>query len=259
MGYFKDVYEARYILTNLVRQDLKNKYRNSILGVGWSLLTPLGLVGIIGLVYSQVLGQPIKEFVPFLFSGLIPWLFLVQSSEGGAGSFINAEGYIKQTQVTINIFPIRVALVAFVQLLYSILAFVIMAMLIDINLININSLLVIPALCIWLLFSASIATLTGLINTFIRDFQPLQSLILQALFYATPILYPADFLEGSKVEWIYKYNPVYYLVELLRRPLLGEKIPDPTIWIVPLVVVFLLIIISLLTIRKIGRKITFRL
>ena len=89
----KSLFEFRFVLLSLVRQDLKNKYRNSILGIGWSLLYPLGLVAIIGVVYSQLMGQPLRDFIPYLFSGLIPWMFITQCADGGTMTFLNAEGY----------------------------------------------------------------------------------------------------------------------------------------------------------------------
>ncbi|WP_052947398.1 ABC transporter permease [Aneurinibacillus tyrosinisolvens] len=259
MAFFKNVFRARHILFSLVNQDLKNKYRNSFFGIGWSLLTPLGLVLIIGLVFSQVLKQPIKDFVPFLFSGLIPWLYLVQCADGGTAAFISGQGYIKQTQTPIEIFPIRVVLTSFVQLLYSLAAFFIMYLFISPENFNTNMFFVIISLPIWLLAGIGLATISAIINTYIRDYSHLQSLIIQGLFYATPIMYPVSLLEKSKYRWIYEWNPIHYLIEIIREPLLGKKMPDLSIWLSAVGFVFLILFIGVLSIGKIGRKITFRL
>lgn len=66
----------QYILSSLVSRDLISKYRKSKLGVLWSILTPLGLVLIVGAVYSIIFGADPKEFIPSLFAGLNPWLFM---------------------------------------------------------------------------------------------------------------------------------------------------------------------------------------
>lgn len=258
MNYFTNIFKSRFILTSLVKQDLKNRYRNSIVGVGWTLITPLGLVLIIGVIYSQVLGQPIKGFMPFLFSGLIPWFYFVQCADGGTVSFLSAEGYIKQTQTPIEIFPIRVAMVAFVNLFFSLFAYILMCGFLKPEAFNLNMLSVLLSLIIWLIFGIGIATLSGLINTYIRDFSPLQSLVLQGLFYATPIMYPVDFLKNSDFKWVYVWNPLYYFVEITRKPLLGEII-EPKFWIITIGLSFALFIIAIILIQKIGRKITFRL
>ncbi len=121
--YFKGIWKDRYVLQNLVKQDLQMKYNRSVLGVAWSIITPMGLSIIIGLIYSVIFGTDPRNLVPALFAGLNPWSFISASADGGTGSYLGAEGYIKQTTVSPQIFPVRVALVNFVNLLYSIVAF----------------------------------------------------------------------------------------------------------------------------------------
>ena len=121
--YFRNVWRSRHILISLVQKDLRNRYRKTFLGVAWSVLSPFGLVLIIGSVYSIVWSVDPVEFIPRLFTGLTPWIFITSSAEGGALSFASAEGYIKQTTTDIEIFPIRAATVALVNYLYSALAF----------------------------------------------------------------------------------------------------------------------------------------
>ncbi|MCX7884032.1 MAG: ABC transporter permease [Caloramator sp.] len=257
--YFNNVYKGRYILINLVKQDLKNKYRNSILGFAWTFLTPLGLVLIIGSVYSIVFGQPMKEFIPFLFSGLIPWIYLSSCAEGGTTSLIIAQGYIKQTQTPIEIFPIRIALVSFVNLLFSIIAFFLVYIFIKPEKISLNMITLIPALLVMLIFGCMWATLVSVINVYIRDFAPLQSLLLQALFYITPIIYPPKILASKNYEWVYLLNPLYYLLEVIRRSILGEKILNNNIWAISIFIIIFSMLLSIYIIEKVGRKITFKL
>ena len=84
---------------------------------------PLGLVLIIGGVYSVIWSQNPVEFIPRLFTGLTPWIFITSSAEGGATCFASAEGYIKQTTTNVEIFPLRSSTVALVNYLYSAIAF----------------------------------------------------------------------------------------------------------------------------------------
>ena len=90
--YFNGIWHDRYILISLVNRDLITKYRRSILGVAWTILTPLGLVLIIGSVYSIIFGTDPKEFIPVLFAGLNPWIFLNATADAGTGVFLGAEG-----------------------------------------------------------------------------------------------------------------------------------------------------------------------
>lgn len=258
-NYFSNIFKARYILSNLVRQDLKNRYRSSILGLAWTFLTPLGLVGIIGLVYSVVFSTPMEQFVPYLFSGLIPWLFLNQCADGGTTSFLAGQGYIKQTQTPLEIFPIRVAMGAFINLLISLVAFFLVFSIIQPGKMNLNTLLVIPALAIWFCFGVAWATLVAFAHVLVRDFGPLQALVLQGLFYVTPIIYPLETIKGKGLDWVLYINPLYYFFDILRQPLLGELPTIKYAYIICIGVVLVLLLISILLMKNIGRKITYRL
>lgn len=114
--YFRGIWLDRFILASLVNKDLQIKYKRSKLGVAWAILTPLGLVLIIGGVYSIIFGAEPKTFIPLLFAGLTPWIFLNSTADGGTLAFIGAEGYLKQTIVNAQIFPLRITLVNFVNL-----------------------------------------------------------------------------------------------------------------------------------------------
>jgi len=224
--YFKGIYQHRYIMMSLVNRDLQMKYRRSKLGVAWSILTPLGLTLIIGVVYSIIFGESIRDFIPLIFAGLNPWLFMSGTADGGTLSFMNAEGYIKQSTVCAQIFPLRVTLANFINLLYSILAFFSVYLFLQPHRFGPIMLLCIPGLLIMFIFTLGISNIVSVINLKVRDFQPLQSLILQGLFYATPIIFPASKLQEKGFEIVYQLNPFYYILEVVRTPMLGVSIPD---------------------------------
>jgi ABC-type polysaccharide/polyol phosphate export permease len=259
VSYFKNAYRGRYILINLVKQDLKNRYRNSVLGMAWTFLTPLGLVLVIGSVYSVVFGLAMKDFIPFLFSGIIPWLYLSNCAEAGTGAYINAQGYIKQTQAPIEIFPARVALGAFVNLLFSLIAYFAIYLIISPQKFSLNMFMAIPALIIWLIIGIGWSSIVSIVNLYLRDFQPLQSLGLQALFYVTPIIYQPDSLRAKHYAWVFLSNPIYYLLEILRSPLLGNAIPPIKYWLISLAIMLVVVFTAITVSKKVGRKIAFKL
>jgi len=75
-------------------------------------------------------------------------------------------------------------------------------------------------------FSWGLANLTSVANLYVRDYAPLQSLILQGLFYATPIIYDAQMLADKGYPIVYEINPFYYMLEVVRKPMLGQALPD---------------------------------
>lgn len=224
--YFRGIQKNKYVLSSLVSRDLASKYRKSKLGVLWSMITPLGLSLIVGSVYSIIFGVDPKSFIPSLFAGLNPWIFLSSSAEAGTGAFLMAEGYIKQTTVDAQIYPLRTTLVAFVNLLYSVLAFFCVYLFLQPAAFGPRMLMCIPGLAIMILFSLGVANIVSVVNLNIRDYQPLQSILLQGLFYATPVIYPKESLAEKGFSFIYEINPLYYMLEVVRTPMLGNTLPS---------------------------------
>lgn len=259
ISYFRKVFHARYILSSLVRIDLKGRYRNSIMGFAWNFLTPLGLVVIIGTVFSLLFSMSIREFVPYLFSGLIPWFYVVGCADGGSYCFLGNQGYIKQMSAPIEIYPLRLALVNLVNLLMSIGAFWLICIYLKPEAFNINMLGLVPAVLIFLFFGAAWATLSGFIHLYVRDFAPLQSLAIQALFYVTPIIYPAENILSTPMAWLIRLNPLYYLLEIIRKPLLGEPVLVSNAYIISVIITFVMFMFALVLYKRIGRKIAYKL
>lgn len=257
--YFKNVFSSRFVLASLVSKDLKNKYRRSILGVAWSVLTPLGLVLIIGCVYSIIWSQQPEVLIPRIFTGLTPWICISSSAEGGASCFVSAEGYIKQTMTKVEIFPIRVASVSLVNYLYSSAAFFVVYLFLSPEKYSFNMLMVIPGMILMYLFCIGLSSIAGIINIHIRDYQPFQSLLLQACFYATPIIYPKEMLASKGYSMIYEINPFYYIIEIIRMPMTGEGLPSLNVYVIATIISISVFGIGAILVNKVGRNIVFKL
>lgn len=259
LEYFRGIRKNRYILSSLVSRDLISRYRKSKLGVLWSMLTPLGLSLIVGGVYSIIFGADPKEFIPTLFAGLNPWIFLSGTAEAGTGAFLAAEGYIKQTTVDAQIYPLRTTLGAFVNLLYSVLAFFCIYLFLQPNAFGPRMLMCIPGLLIMFLFSLGIANIVSIVNLNIRDYQPLQSLILQGLFYATPVIYPKERLAEKGFAIIYEVNPFYYILDVVRTPMLGKTLPEPRTYLIAIAFAATAFIGGIYVVMKNKKTIAFKL
>lgn len=257
--YFKGIYKDRYVLYNLVNRDLQIKYRRSVLGIAWSILTPLGLVLIIGSVYSIIFSSDPKYFIPVLFTGLNPWMFINTSADGGTMAFLGAEGYLKQTTVNAQIFPLRTTLVSFVNLLYSIIAFFAIYLFLQPDLFGYKMLFVFPGLFILLIFGVALSNLSSVFNLNLRDFQPLQALMLQGLFYVTPVIFEANMLEERGFGFIYKLNPFYYMLEVVRQPMLGNKLPSLEIYFIATAIAIGTFLLSIFFVMKTKKGIAFKL
>ena len=122
-------------------------------------------------------------------------------------SFIGAEGYLKQTSVSAQIFPMRVALLNFINLLYALLAFLAVYLFLRPENFGPVMLMTIPGLLIMFVFAWGLSNIAASVNLVVRDYQMLQSLLFQGLFYVTPIIFSADMLEQRGFGILYRINP----------------------------------------------------
>ncbi|MBA4347979.1 MAG: hypothetical protein C0413_03915 [Clostridiales bacterium] len=258
--YFKNLWRSRYIIVSLALQDIRNRYRRSIFGILWSVLMPLGLALIIASVYTIIWKTDIKTFLPFLLSGLTPWSFISGCSTNGAMAYLSAEGYIKQLPVKLELFPVRVMLGALIELLFGLIAFFVIVLLFNPALITFNLFLIPVALIIYMIAGTAMATIAATLQTFIRDYAPLQTLLLQAFFYVTPIIFTTEILaqRGANFELIYKFNPFYYFLQIMRDALLGNR-PDLVTWLVAVGLSLGLLFVAILLVQKTRKQIVFKL
>lgn len=227
-AYVKSIWETRFFLLSLVKHDLNTRYQRSVLGIGWSLLQPIGMTIVLCTVFHRLFGVNIREFGPFLLAGLAFWGFFTGAVLGGCQCFFQAESYMRQYPVPPAIYPLRIVLAGMFHLVMAIGIVIVLTGVLN-GFENLGMLFaLIPTLFLILVFGWSMATLAGLANTHFPDSQHLTDLGLQAWFYLTPIIYPPEILKSRGLDWLIAYNPIASMLELIRQPVLHGELPTST-------------------------------
>lgn len=258
-SFFQGIWINRQLLASFVRIDLQKKYNRSIFGVAWSIITPLGLSIIIGSIYSIIYGVNPADFIPVLFSGLNPWLFISGAMDGGTMAYISAEGYLKQTNVSPQIFPLRVVLVSFVNYIFSMLTFFAIYLFLKPNVFSYHMVGFLFGTITLFFATWGLVNYAAVITLFLRDFQPLQSLLLQALFYVTPIIFTTSMLDEKGFSIAYKINPFYYLLFFVRQPAQGGGTSSYLDYLIAFFIAFLIFVSSIVVTMKHSKKIALKL
>ena len=258
-NYFLGIWKDRYVLWSLVNRDLQQKYRRSKLGVLWSVITPAGLAIIIGLVYGTLFSTDPREFIPLLFAGLNPWNFISNASTVASVSFMSAENYLKQSSVNAQIFPLRSVIVCFVDLLYSIIAFLIIYLFLQPSYFGPKMLMVIPGLAIMFVFVLAISNIVSVINLNIRDYQNFQTILFQGLFYITPVIYSKNMMAEKGMSFIYEWNPFYYILEVVKTPLQGRIMLSIDIYIIAILLALTLFVFSVKVVMRAKTTVALKL
>ncbi len=226
--YVKKIWDARYFWSHLALADLRAKFRRSSLGLVWSILNPLLMTLLLTFIMGMIFHSPLGDYAPYVFSGLITWEFIVVSAVMGCSAFIGAEGYIKQFKHPLAIYPLRstlVALVNFCLAFIGLLLWVAVWKPHNFGLPTFTLLLTLPliALTVW-----PLAIITAFINTRFRDFAQLLVIVLQAIWYASPVFFEPKLFKSAGISFMVDYNPVFHVLNLIRAPLLYGHYPSWT-------------------------------
>jgi lipopolysaccharide transport system permease protein len=225
-AYLADVWKHRHFWLSLVRMDLQARYRRSMLGIGWSLLHPLATTIVLCFAFYKVFNVPVRDYVPFLLAGLAWWGYITGAIGRGCQCFVEAEGYIRQHPVPMAIYPLRTALGAMIHFLIALVLVLLLTWWFK-GFGNLQALPVVAAgLALLLVFGWSAALVAGYVNTVFRDIQHLTDIVFQVVFYLTPVMYPPEVMARSDLSRVLRYNPLTYLLQIVRDPLVAGQVPS---------------------------------
>jgi ABC-type polysaccharide/polyol phosphate export permease len=210
------------VIQNMVVAELRVRYQRSILGFVWTLLNPLLMMLILSLVFSS-LNQGVKNYSFFLFAGMVPWSFLSICLNECATCVIVQEGLIRKIYLPKLVFPLTRVLIALVTFVLSLAALFLLLWPLGARL---NPAMVLLPVVIVLLamFSLGLGLIVATANTFFRDCGHLVAVVLQAWYFATPILFPIETFP-EPIQWRLRLNPAYYFIELFHEVLYAGHWP----------------------------------
>jgi ABC-2 type transport system permease protein len=216
------------ILTNLVIRNLKLKYKNSVLGYLWSLITPLVYLAIFNFVFGAAFGSSMNNYSLYVVIGLVLWMFFNNASNEIIASIGRNSSIIKAISTPMIIFPLSAILTEGVSTILTFIVFGILMFFFGFQ-ISMETLLVIPFLALFAIFTFGISLFLSVLNVYFRDISILWSTVNPALFYITPIAYSLDIVP-EKYHWILKLNPLYFYFDASRSILFSNENPSLTAW-----------------------------
>jgi lipopolysaccharide transport system permease protein len=220
IGRLAELNRYRDLLRNLVVRDLKVRYKNSVLGVLWSLLNPLLMTLVFTIVFTLMLGSEIANYPVLFMCGYLPWSFLAASLVGATNSIVGNAHLIKKVYFPREILPTAEVLSNLVNFLLALV--VLFAMILAFRIRITPAVLMLPLVILaQTLFVLGLAFILSTANVFYRDTQHILQVVLQAWFFLTPIFYPITVLPESSVIlgvtvnvqlWVRRLNPMASLV-----------------------------------------------
>jgi ABC-type polysaccharide/polyol phosphate export permease len=218
--------KRHWMWTSLAFQDMKIRYRGSLLGPFWVTISTFVLVVAMGLIYSHLFHATTDSYMPYLGLGLIVWQLISSLITEGCQTFTTAEAIIQQIPVPFSVHAYRVVcrnLIVFAHNMAIVpIGLIVFRTRLDWHLIDTGlGCLVLAVNGVW------ITLFLGIFSTRFRDIAPIVASFLQVVFFLTPIFWPIDALGVYRP--IAEFNPMFCAIDVIRAPLIGEPI-GPYSW-----------------------------
>ena len=218
--------QRSWIWTRLAYQDIKERYRGSMLGPFWVTLTNLIMIGAMGTIYSELFHQTPSQYVPYITTGILTWQFISGMINEGCTTFTAAHDVIQQVPMPFSVQAYRVVYRNLLLLAHNVV--IVPAVLVIFRVpVDWHVLEVVPALITLSLNGLWMTVFFGTVSTRFRDIPPIITNVVQVLFFITPIFWPIEAV--ASLRQVLALNPFFAWIDVVRAPLLGHA-PQPTSW-----------------------------
>lgn len=248
----KELYLYRELLRNLVKRELRVRYKGSTLGFFWAFLNPILQLAIYSLVFSVIMRVQMPNYTGFLFVGLLPWLYFSTCTNVANGLILAHANIVKKIYFPRLVLPLATTTAGLINLILSFAVALPVLYLIGQNISF--SIIVLPLLLVLQSFLVlGFVLLVSSINVYFRDVEHIWGILLQVWMYITPILYPVSFVP-ERYQLLLYCNPMTSFVLLYQQILYNGQIPSSELWLQSFVWASLLLTGGFFVFRRLERR-----
>lgn len=233
--------------------DIRKRYRRSLLGPFWITISLGAFILGLSYIYVPLVGGEMTSFLPFVAFGFIAWQFISQLVIEGCTVFISNGAIIQQLRAPLSVYIYQTVWRHLIILAHNLLIYVIVAAAYQLWP-TWQTLLVVPGILLVSINGVSLGMLLGTLCARFRDIPPIVTTVMQMMFLLTPILWRPHQIEGR--EFLYLFNPFFYLVEIIREPLQGVS-PSLFTWSVAVGLTAAGFVVSLLFFSRFRNRIVY--
>lgn len=239
------------LLHELTMREIKQRYKQSILGYAWVILNPFFQMLVMAFVFSIIMRIP-DLGVPYplyLYAGLLPWTLFSNSLISASNILVSNAGLITKIYFPREIFVASTILAKIVDFLLASTVFVVFMFYFRVG-VTWNVLWVLPIFAIQMLFTYGLSLFLAAANLFYRDIQYLLGLVIMIWMYLTPVIYSTEIFPPH-YRWIFQLNPMAVIINAYRQVILAGGMPNLRSLAIALVVSFVLLLISYRFFKKV--------
>jgi ABC-2 type transport system permease protein len=248
----QDIAAYAHLLKSLVARDLTVRYKRSVLGFFWTMLHPLLLMVIFVVVYSTIFRFAIANYSIYFLSAYLAWNFFAQTSANAMASIGWNGMLMKQVRAPRSIFPLASTIAGLINLLLTMIPLLGIMLIVGAP-VRPSFLFVPVSFLILAVFTFGVSLALYSLAVFFVDVRELYTVIIQALLFLTPIIYPLEIVPDKYLPYI-KANPLRYLIELARSPIYYGIIPSARSIVISLILAVGAFVFGWFVFRKLSPR-----
>lgn len=221
---FQKFKRHQFMFEELVKRDFKQKYKRTVLGMGWSLLSPLLTLLIMRIVFTQFFGRSVEHYTTYLFAGNLIFSFFKESTKGGMVSLLENSPIFTKINVPKYIFLLTKNVSSIINFALTLVVFFLFAAIDGIHFSWRFFALIYPFACL-ILFNIGIGLILSALFVFFRDITYLYDLFTMLLMYTSAIFYTVDGYP-MWMQNIFLCNPVYCVIKYVRLVVIDGSVPS---------------------------------
>lgn len=222
---FEKLERHQFLFEELVKRDFKKKYKRTVLGMGWSVLSPLLTLLVMRLVFTQFFGRNTPHYTTYLFCGNLVFSYFKDSTNQGMTSLMDNASIFTKVNVPKYLFLFSKNIQTLINFGLTLIVFFVFCFLDRITFTWKFILLLYPICCL-VLFNIGVGLILSALFVFFRDIKYLWSVFTQLLMYMSAIFYTIDNYSPT-VQNIFLINPVYLMIRYFRKIVIEATIPAP--------------------------------
>ena len=223
---FNKLLRHQFLFEELVKRDFKKKYKRTVLGMAWSVLSPLLMLLVMRLVFTQFFGRGMEHYTTYLFCGNLVCSYFSESTGQGMTSLMGNAGIFTKVNVPKYLFLFSKNVQTLINFGLTLCVFFVFCVLDGITFTWKFICLLYPICCL-VLFNVGVGLILSAMFVFFRDIQYLWSVFTQLLMYMSAIFYTIDSYSYT-VQCLFLLNPLYLFIRYFRKIVIEATIP--TIW-----------------------------
>lgn len=216
----------QFLFEELVKRDFKKKYKRTVLGMAWSILSPLLQLLVMTMVFTQFFGRTTPHYTIYIFCGNLIFTFFSDATKGGMGTIMGNAGIFTKVNVPKYLFLLSRNIQALINFGLILIVFFIFVAFDGLTFTWRFICLLYPIGCL-ILFNIGIGMILSALFVFFRDVQYLYDVFTMLLMYMSAIFYTIDGY-SNEVQVAFLLNPVYLFIRYFRKIVIEAAVP--TIW-----------------------------